>query len=83
MSGTKFNFDDRVAECRTFQDAQHGGPAHDDTHRHFEWVAFMQKQLDRPYHDPDEFITNLVHIAALAKAAAESTHRISCVSENL
>jgi hypothetical protein len=72
-----------VLEERISQDAQWGGPAHDDEHSVFEWYGFIEHQMEllaveQQGHDVDDIPTaraRLVKIAALAVAAIESLDR--------
>ena len=72
---------------RAAQDAQWGGPAHDDTHGRRLWVPIIQKFLGRAdvcaidaryTGDADarvHFEKHLLHVAALAVAAIQSSRR--------
>lgn len=31
---------------RDFQDAKHGGPTHDDTHHHWDWIYFIRSYVE-------------------------------------
>lgn len=67
---------DILAE-RASQDAQWGGPAHDDEHFIEDWLDFIEKQTQtaRVVIDYDDRNKRLVKIAALAIAALESRRR--------
>lgn len=65
---------DLIRAERAWQDAKHGGPAHDDTHHVGDWVRFMDKRLERVYEGADA-VKNFIEIAALAVAALESFSR--------
>jgi len=77
-------FTDIRAE-RTRQDAQWGGPAHDDTHIEWDWFEYIGSQIQKANRDrwaigessPRE---RLVKIAALAVAGIESIDRIAAVN---
>jgi len=68
---------------RVRQDAQWGGPDHDDKHDGYDWVRYINRQtsraLDALLHprtaEADEYRQRLVKIAALAVAAIESHDR--------
>lgn len=62
---------------RQRQDAEWGGPAHDDEHSIQEWVGFIDRQSDAIYRtrDAGEARSRLVKVAALAVAAIESSER--------
>lgn len=71
--------DDILAE-RAAQDAQWGGPAHDDEHSMIDWLNYISYQLRHAgYAAYDEVIPayrqRLVKTAALAAAAIESLDR--------
>lgn len=62
------------------QDAQWGGPAHDDTHSVDDWCSHIDHQLSfihYPLKDatPEEERERFIKIAALAVAAVESLDR--------
>jgi hypothetical protein len=64
---------------RANQDAQWGGPAHDDTHRLADWLKFIRKQVDAADLDASKgFVARprLVKVAALAIAAIEAADRL-------
>lgn len=72
---------DVMAE-RDRQDAQWGGPVHDDTHNVFDWTRYIEQQIaklgDLPEGQlptPEDARFRLVKIAALAFAAIESHDR--------
>lgn len=70
---------------RVRQDAQWGGPEHDDTHNLFDWVDFIVAQAEKfgqqtlargeAYWATPDARQRLVKIAALAVAALESLER--------
>ena len=73
-----------VAARRVYQDEQHGGPAHDDTHTSWEWCDFRSVYEERIRRlvdddddpsDPDALRDFLIDIAALAVAQAEQMDR--------
>ena len=71
-----------VFRRREAQDAQWGGPAHDDTHARSEWCGFIRKFLYRaenagPNAEPGWgfFESSMTHVAALAIAAIQSSRR--------
>ena len=68
-----------VMERRNQQDAEHGGPHHDDTRTWGDWTRFVMKFNDRAaqaisHHD---FEDQMFHVAALAVAAIQSSRRIA------
>jgi hypothetical protein len=65
---------------RERQDAQWGGPEHDDRHLANDWVAIIVRHLglaadDAAATDPERFRRQLVRVAAVAVAALESFDR--------
>ena len=60
---------------REKQDAQWGGPTHDDQHQASDWARFIYQQLEH-LAASDDVQERLVKIAALAIAALESGGRI-------
>jgi hypothetical protein len=81
----------RVYNHRKFQDAQWGGPTHDDMHSVFDWTSFMGHQVDLMfeylganqlygYKDQEEsfkeFCANPVH----AKQLIERFEKIAALS---
>lgn len=63
---------------RTSQDAQWGGPEHDDKHTQLEWIEFISKQIGKWHRDDAvSFRDRMTKIAALAMAALESDARIA------
>lgn len=70
---------------RARQDAQWGGPAHDDAHSLFDWIDFIVAQAEKfgrqtvargeAYWTTPDARQRLVKIAALAVAALESLER--------
>jgi hypothetical protein len=77
----------RMAE----QDAQWGGPEHDDTHTQIEWCRFINNHTWRAYHNPpmhDEidlpplrFEDKMLDVAALAIQAIKSSRRKRAANE--
>jgi len=65
---------DILAE-RKRQDAQWGGPAHDDSHNIWDWLHFIDLQVGKTREGPIDQRARLVKIAALALAAIESIDR--------
>lgn len=67
-----------IVPARARQDAQWGGPAHDDTHRPDDWMSYIGKQMHKVQtaRDPDATRLALVQIAALAIAAIQSHDRL-------
>lgn len=62
---------------RTIQDLKWGGPPHDDTHTWGDWTLYIAKFSDRGANaisHPD-FEQQMVHVAALAVAAIQSSRR--------
>lgn len=68
-------FEQKVRLERARQDAQWGGRKHDDAHTPENWQAYIEHQLGKDFQSVEEYLENLVKIAALAKAAYESTQR--------
>jgi hypothetical protein len=74
-----------VAVERARQDAQWGGPAHDDTHDPGDWMEFVGQQLEKfacqmmlrgqSYYMTPDARQRFVKIAALSIAAVESMDR--------
>lgn len=64
-----------IAAERIAQDAEHGGPDHDDTHTLVEWQGFISERLPALEGGHSEVREALVEIAALAVAAIESIDR--------
>lgn len=64
---------------RTRQDAEWGGPAHDDRHSSHDWLAYVVKHLGRavmwPW-DPVRYRRQMVIIGALAVAGIEWCDRL-------
>jgi hypothetical protein len=61
-----------VDKEREAQDREHGGPAHDDAHNHYDWIVFVTKHLGRSVTGGrTQFIKQMVRVAALAVAAVE------------
>jgi len=66
-----------IDERRDEQDRKWGGPDHDDTHCNQDWCEYIDKFVERataPSHSR-QFEDNMIHIAALAVAAIESSRR--------
>lgn len=64
---------------RARQDAQWGGPSHDDQHGPDDWLDYIQKQVDAARNDSlsaEDYRRRLVKIAALAVAGYESNARL-------
>lgn len=89
---SNLNFPALVAGERFAQDAQWGGPEHDDTHTPSDWLRYIGKQIDNVRRDWREsslgrtpprvdYRHSLVKIAALAQAAFESSVRKSIEKE--
>lgn len=72
-----------VAEERTWQDSRWGGAEHDDRHTPAEWVALLARHLGLAVDDggettdPERFRRQMIRLAALAVAAAESFDRLT------
>ncbi len=78
-----------IKEERGRQDAQWGGPDHDDTHALWNWIIYIRGHnkaagklmlQERPVHDfapaaVEQFRKQMVRVAALAVAAIESVDR--------
>jgi hypothetical protein len=68
-----------LANERNSQDAQWGGPEHDDQHDLFTWIACIDKQLNRADDCGDTDLEGarerLVKAGALVVAAIESIDR--------
>ena len=75
MKGASSVLLDMIDERRR-QDAQWGGPEHDDTHSSDDWFKYISYQIDRARYDTDKR-SRLIKIAALATAAVESFDRIN------
>jgi hypothetical protein len=69
-------------ERRQAQDYEHGGPDHDDLHTWGDWSGFCQKFVSRSLQaiSHADFERDMLHIAALAVAAIESSRRKSARS---
>ena len=73
----------QIAEERARQDANWGGPDHDDSHERRDWLSFIIEHVDRakkviPRRGPqdlDEHRKQLVEIGALAVAAIQAHDR--------
>ncbi len=71
-----------ILDERKKQDRTWGGPANDDKHTGFDWVALITKQLgeavDSAFRgDAPGYSFAMVRVAALAVAAIESVRRLS------
>lgn len=71
-----------ILDEREDQDRMWGGPANDNKHTGFDWVALITKQLgeavESTFHgDAPGFRFAMVRVAALAVAAIESVRRLS------
>jgi hypothetical protein len=67
-----------VAQERMAQDAEWGGPEHDDMHGPHAWVEFIDARCDKAFIHSDsnaEYRRRMIQIAALAVAAVESLDR--------
>lgn len=67
-----------IVDQRDRQDKQWGGQAHDDTHASYDWCSYIQKFWDRAVDSTFDLVSfeeNMIHIAALAVAAVESSRR--------
>lgn len=60
---------------RARQDAQWGGPAHDDEHDIQDFLGFIEGQIQRYRSDTSSIRDRLVKIAALAVAGCEAFDR--------
>lgn len=66
---------DEIKRERVRQDAQWGGPAHDDTHDQTDWESYIEKQTMLADHNPSSHRERMIKVAALAVAAIESYDR--------
>ncbi len=67
-----------IMACREAQDAKWGGPDHDDTHTWDDWCFFIGKWISPEKNyclSHGEFEVNMIHVAALAIAAIQSSRR--------
>jgi sugar phosphate isomerase/epimerase len=70
-----------ILDERNMQDAQWGGPAHDDIHVRSAWCGFIRKFVNRAENTcvglgrEAEYEGRMIQIAALAIAAIESSRR--------
>lgn len=60
---------------RMAQNAEYGGPKHDDTHSEADWINFLYKHLDRANDNSGDYRYQLVRVAALCVAAIQSHDR--------
>jgi hypothetical protein len=70
-----------IEKRRQVQDAEHGGPAHDDIHTPFEWVGFIDRFArlsERRWLTGDRigYESALIDVAALAVSAILSSRRV-------
>jgi len=73
-----------LTRCRSAQDAEHGGPTHDDTHTPAEWAEFIRKFAGRAEYQ-GQFVDNaeavaryqeyMIAVAGLAISAVLSSQR--------
>ena len=70
---------EQIKEVRRYQDEKWGGPAHDDGHTGFEWVEFIEKQVQGSVNPSSVnfvvFREQMVRVAALAVAAIQWADR--------
>jgi hypothetical protein len=64
-----------ILRCRAAQDAQWGGPEHDDTHTRADWCRIIQKCCIGSLSRIRGFENSMIQIASLAIAALESSRR--------
>ena len=73
-----------LTRCRAAQDAQHGGPAHDDCNTPSDWAEYIHEFAGRAEHhgqfigSPESigrYQANLIAVAGLAIAAIQSSQR--------
>jgi hypothetical protein len=73
-----------LTRCRMAQDAEHGGPTHDDTHTPAEWAEFIRKFAGRAeyqgqFQDNVEAVARyqaaMIDVAGLAISAVLSSQR--------
>lgn len=62
---------------REKQDAEYGGPGHDDQHTQAEWIAMIIRYSQRNITGKVSFEDAMLDVAALAFAAIESQARIA------
>lgn len=66
----------QIKDERDEQDRRFGGPQHDNAHAPCEWITFIRKHaLQAEMATPTDYRYQLVRIAALAIAAAQSFDR--------
>lgn len=70
---------------RALQDEEHGGPNHDDTHTKQEWRKFIEKFTYKALCSltDDDYQRNMLHVAALAVAAVQSSRRKALSHDHL
>jgi hypothetical protein len=73
ITGEQLTVIGEIAAERNKQDAEWGGPAHDDTHSVADWFSFMAHQENLWVAGEERY--RLIKIAALAIAAVESIDR--------
>ena len=72
------DFVTRLFEQRDKDDLQWGGIEHDNSHDQYDWLMFVQRQIDMAeYTGPIEFRSRMVKIAALALAAYNTSKRVN------
>lgn len=64
-----------LAMERALQDAQWGGPEHDDQHTPHDWAQYIHNQLSMMFHREGEERDRFIKVAALAVAAVQSIDR--------
>lgn len=69
------NIFDEIKAERAAQDAQWGGPEHDDEHDVQDFLGFIEVQIQKYRSDTSSIRDRLVKIAALAVAGCESFDR--------
>lgn len=66
---------DEVRAEREAQDAQWGGPEHDDEHSPEDWMDFIELQIAKFRATDEDVRERLIKIAALAVAGVEALDR--------
>ena len=74
-------FDEIVRE-RMAQDAEWGGPSHDDTHSNVDWCTYINKHNARAANGLHDYRYQMIRIAALAIAAIQAFDRNEGVRES-